>query len=145
MGREQTLLDRLAALADENRGGLEPSATEDLEALMNSVRRQLLRLLNARHGACEAQPDYGLPALADLTIGTGDHVHTVQKAIQTTIEKYEPRLRRVRVSPVVDEEVPESRRPLRFRIDAVLMGRTQQHRVYYETSIAGAGTFDISD
>lgn len=141
MAREFMLLDRIARAGSRESGRYE-SAAEDLDALMDSVRRQLVRLLNSRHGLSEAQPDYGLPALTDLVVGSGDYVQAVQKAIQAAVEKYEPRLRRVRVSRVIDEE---GGRSLSFRVDAVLVGRSAEHRVSYETSMGGEGQFDVSD
>ena len=141
MGREQRLLSRIAARADPGRGRYEPTATEDLEALMESVREHLGHLLNARHGMSETLPDYGLPAMSDLMIDSPEYVHSVQAAIQKTIEQYEPRLRRVRVAPVVDEERGHT---LTFRVDAVLVSQTGQHRVWYETMVSGKGDFDVS-
>ena len=141
MGREEMLLDRVAR-AGHAEGRRFESATEDLDALMTSVRRQLARLLNSRHGLCEAQPDYGLPALTDLVVGSSDYILAVQKAIQTAIEKYEPRLRRVRVTPVEDDEHGRS---LAFRVDATLIGRTGEHRVCYETMMGGEGQFNVSE
>jgi len=140
MGREQTLLERIAAVGSRRGGYNEPSATEDVAALMSSVRRHLQRLLNAR--LSEAMPDYGLPALTDLTIGSGDYVHAIQEAVRVAIEKYEPRLRRVRVSRVVEEDAPHT---LSFRVEATLVGRTGEHRVYYETTVSGGGQFDVLD
>ena len=142
MGREQTLLERIAAVGDRRGGYNEPSATEDVEALMSSVRRHLQRLLNARHGLSEAMPDYGLPALTDLTIGSGDYIHAIQEAIRVAVEKYEPRLRRVRVGHVVEEGAPHT---LSFRVEGTLVGRSGEHRVYYETSVSGGGQFDVFD
>ena len=103
MGREQTLLERIADRASGARRRYEPTVTEDVEALMESVRRHLTRLLNSRHGMSECLPDYGVPALSDLIVGVGDYVQTVQEALQSSIENYEPRLRRVRVSRILDE------------------------------------------
>ncbi len=142
MGREKTLLQRLAAMEDSGRGRYESSATEDLDALMDSVRDHLGRLLNARHGMSEAMPDYGLPAMTDLTIGSGDYVQRVQEAVRVAIEKYEPRLRRVHVTRVDDED---SAHRLVFRVDAVLMSQTGEHRVCYETQVASSGRFDVSE
>jgi len=141
MAREFMLLDRIAHAGSRESGRYE-SAAEDLEALMDSVRRQLARLLNSRHGLSEAQPDYGLPALTDLVVGSGDYEQAVQRAIQTAIEKYEPRLRRVRVARVIDED---GGRSLAFRVDAVLVSRSGEHRVCYETMMSGGGQFDVSD
>ena len=142
MGREKTLLQRLAEIEDSGRGRYESSATEDLDALMDSVREHLIRLLNARHGMSEAMPDYGIPAMTDLTIGGGDYLQRVQESIRVAIEKYEPRLRRVRVARVDDEDEPHQ---LVFRVDAVLLSQTGEHRVCYETQVAGSGQFDVSD
>lgn len=141
MGRERMLLDRIGALSARSPGRYEPSAKEDLDALMESVRRNLTRLLNSRHGMSEAMPDYGLPALSDLTIGSGDYVYRVEEAIRAAVEKYEPRLRRVRVSRVADE----GRQTLSFRVDAVLIGETGEHRIWYETVMTGAGEFEVSE
>ena len=140
MPGEQMLLDRIAAAGDP--GGLKPSVREDVEALMESVRRHLSRLLNARHGLSEALPDYGLPALTDLTVGSGDYVRLIQEAIRVAVEKYEPRLERIRVSRVLHEEAPQV---LSFRVDATLVSKTGKHRVFYETSMAGSGEFEISE
>ena len=142
MGREQMLLDRIAEMGDRGHNRSEPSVVEDIEELMESVRRHLGRLLNARHGMSEAMPDYGLPALSDLTIGSGDHVQRVQDAVRVAVEKYEPRLRRVRVSSVVDDDSPHT---LSFRVDAVLIGQSDEHRVCYETLVTGDGQFEVSE
>ena len=142
MGREQVLLERIAAAGKASRGRVEPSTTEDVEALMASVRRHLVRLLNARHGLSKALPDYGLPALVDVTTGSGDFWRSIQEAIRVAIEKYEPRLRRVRVNRAVDAAAPQT---LSFRVEATLVGRTSHHRVFYETTVSGNGRFDVLD
>lgn len=111
---------------------------------MESVRRQLRRLLNARHGMSQALPDYGLPALTDLTVGSGDYVQTVQEAIRVAVEKYEPRLRRVRVSAATSGD-DDDRRTLAFRIDAVLVSESGEHRVWYQTALAGSQEFEVSE
>jgi type VI secretion system protein len=142
MGRELSLLERLAASGQE-RGVLRsrPSAEEDIDARMESVRRNIIRLLNARQGMSETAPDYGMPALADLLADSADVVHRVQEAIRTTIDKYEPRLRQVRVShsPAADEH-----QTLVFRIDGMLTSRSGNQRVWYQTAIAPGGNLEVS-
>jgi type VI secretion system protein len=110
---------------------------------MDSVRDNLARLLNSRQGMSEALPDYGLPAMADLTFGGGDDARRVEEAIRMAVEKYEPRLRRIRVSPVVHEDAGQHRHSLSFRIDATLRGASGEHRVWYETEVRGTGEFDV--
>jgi len=141
VGREQTLLERIAGRSSATSRRYQPTAAEDVDALMESVRRRLACILNARHGMSECLPDYGLPAMSDLTVGSGDYVKKVQEAVQIAIQKYEPRLRNVRVTRVVVEE--DVGRTLAFRVDAVLIGRSGEHRVWYETSMMGNGQFGV--
>ena len=143
MGREKTLLERIAACgprADAQLRGA--SAVEDIRALEESVRQHLVRLLNSRHGMSEAMQDYGLPALADMTVGTGDHVRLIQEAIRVAVEKYEPRLRRVRVLRNPDEEGPQK---LVFRVEGELQTRSERYLVSYQAAVAGNGRFDVQE
>jgi type VI secretion system protein len=141
MGREFTLLERIARREERGRTRSEASATENLEGLMESVRTNLARLLNSRQGMSEAQQDYGLPSLTDVTVGSGDYVRMLQESIRQTVEKYEPRLRRIRITL---QEQESSAEHLVFRVDAVLVGRSGEHRVWYETAVNAAGQFDVS-
>lgn len=142
MAREGTFLERIAASASLRRGRYEPTTEDHVEAVMESVRRNLERLFNARHGMSEALPDYGLPALVDLTMGAGDHVRTLQQVIQKAIEKYEPRLRRVRVTPQANPDDRRGQTPV-FRIEASLVARNGEHRVWYETGMRATGAFGV--
>jgi len=144
MRREQTLLERISAMGGQQslRAHTQSTTEEDLGALMDSIRRHLTRLINARHDFCEAQPEYGLPALTDLTIGSGDYVQAIQDAIRVAIEKYEPRLKQIRVLRVVDDD---ARQRLSFSVEAIMISRSGEHRVYYETSISGNGQFDVME
>lgn len=144
MAREHTLFARLAAASDTSRTRVQATTVENVEALMDSVRANLTHLLNARHGMSEALPDYGLPALTDFTVGTGDHVQMLQTAIKETIERYEPRLRRVRVTHVVDDVARSDDAKFQYRIDAILTGKSGEHKVWWETSLS-RGQFEISD
>ena len=143
MAREQTLLERIASCERRLRDRLQPTTNENIDALMESVRFHLARLLNARHGMSEAMPDYGLPALTDLVVGSGTYLEAVEEAIRVTIDKYEPRLRRVRVTRIEDDE--GMGRMLAFRVDAVLISQSGEHKVWYETEVTGAGDFDVTD
>ncbi|MFQ5590629.1 MAG: type VI secretion system baseplate subunit TssE [Phycisphaerae bacterium] len=142
MAREQMLLDRIAQLGAQGHDRFEATAAEDLDAVIHSVRRNLIRLLNARHGMSEAMPDYGLPALTDLTIGSRAYVERVKDAIKVAIDKYEPRLRNVRVSRSVEEEGAQR---LGFRVEATLIAQSGEHRIWYETTVRGSGEFDVSE
>lgn len=139
MGREQSFLDRLATLATDRRA---PTAGEDVELLAESVRANLSRLLNSRHGMSEAAADYGLPSLTDLLMSEGS-LRAVRETVRATIEKYEPRLRKAKVTPHAEEEDLPSQR-LAFRIDAMLVGRTSEHQVWYMVQMSRAGDFEVT-
>jgi type VI secretion system protein len=145
MGREQTFLQRLAgSSAPGSTRVRQPTTAENVEELRESVRQNLARLLNARHGMSQAVPDYGLPSLVDLTTSSSDHVAAVQRAIRAAIEKYEPRLRHVRVSSCGEEDAP-SQRALAFRVDAVMVGRDGEYSVGYVTAVSPNGQLEVAD
>lgn len=66
-------------------------------ALRRSVQDHLVRLLNARQGVMPHLPDYGLPDLTDIYHHIPYSVNTLAASVQGTVERYEPRLRNVRV------------------------------------------------
>ncbi len=135
------MLERIAAAGGDRAGTrYEATAKEDMDALVESVRRHLGRLLNSRQGMSEAAPDYGLPAMSDLVAGRDQYVQMVQDAIRTTIERYEPRLRRVRVTQQAEESKPQT---LMFRVDAVLVSASGEHRVWYETAFSPKGELEV--
>lgn len=142
MAREQALLERISSYAERKSARYALTTEEDLDALMDSVRDNLRRLVNARHGMSQAQPDYGLPAFNDLSAEGDTYIKRVRDAIQATIAKYEPRLKNVRVSPQADGANPAN---LRFRVDATLIGATEECRISYETAVQAGGAIDVGD
>jgi len=140
MRRERTLLERIAATAEGERLDLSPQ--EDLEALADSVRRNLRRLLSSRHGLSQSAPDYGLPAFTDLVLGSRDCTETVRKAIFDSVLAYEPRLREVTVTPHRAEE-ESAKQTLSFVIVGKLVGRKES--LSFETSPSGDGRFEVND
>jgi type VI secretion system protein len=65
-----------------------------------SITAHLRHLLNTRQGDSEAAPDYGVPDFTDYLHNFPGGLSDMQVAIQTAIEKYEPRLNQVSVKPV---------------------------------------------
>ena len=143
MAREDALLTRLESIGHSGRALPEATTVENLDALMASVRSNLTNILNSRHGMSEALPDYGLPSLSDFTMSNRNYILVLQEAIRTAISKYEPRLDRVKVT--FREPEPDKPQRLEFRVDAVLVGRSGQHRVFYETSLSGKGDFEVKE
>ena len=96
--------------------------------LLWSVVSNLNRLFNTRRGSVKHLPDYGLPDLTTVyrdAPGSGDEL---RRAIQDSIETYEPRLRRVRVER---NETDEFSMRLVFIVSGVLKNG---ERVRFETT-----------
>ncbi|MEM1043037.1 MAG: type VI secretion system baseplate subunit TssE [Bacteroidota bacterium] len=63
----------------------------------HSIVANLDRLLNTRQGALSHLPGYGLPDISDVYREMPGSVVELKRAIESTVETFEPRLRRVRV------------------------------------------------
>lgn len=88
------LFDTLTGVFDDGRR-LETVAEDD--HLILSITSNLNRLFNTRRGAIEHMPDYGLPDISEVYRDMPDSAVLLQNAIREAVEKYEPRLRRVRI------------------------------------------------
>lgn len=132
MARERSLLERFRAP--------EPDAArtihENTDRLAKSVLHNLNRLLNSHHGIAPIREDYGIPPIVDVLHSFPDAIAGMRKAIKTTIEKYEPRLRRVNVKHV---EVPDDPLALNFEITAELVTEEEKASVWISTRIDGSG------
>ncbi len=72
-------------------------AMDDLGHVVESIKRHLVRLLNAHPGNSACAPDLGLLDFNDATLGTHDLSIQIRSAIRRCIEKFEPRVKRVDV------------------------------------------------
>lgn len=94
------------------------AVARDLEALLNARSTDLDRGLMARFPLAAASLlAFGIPDLSSLSLLNPDHRTLLQEQILRTIERFEPRLARVRVE--LDGPV-DCNRMLRFRVEAVL-------------------------
>jgi type VI secretion system protein len=108
--------------------------------LADSVLRNLRHVLNARHGVAMTRADYGIPDLCDIIHSFPDAVAGLRKAIKETVEKFEPRLRRVYVKHV---ESPDDPQALHYEITADLVTEEEKTSVHFETRIAGSGQVGV--
>jgi type VI secretion system protein len=134
----ERLFERIIRLEKEEKGKREKSAVTDET---RSVLQHLSRLLNTRQGSVSTLPDYGVP---DLTNVPGDSVQeirqNVEQILQKVVQKYEPRLAKIRMIMNQSERDAFS---LRFRIEAVLAGQ-EDVPVTFETVVSTDGHVGIS-
>jgi type VI secretion system protein len=136
MPRERSLLERLREPEPESARTIH----ENTSRLAESVMANLRRLLNSRHGVTPTQADYGIPDMCDVLHDFPDAIAGMRKAIKASIEKYEPRLRKVNVKPV---DTPDDPQALRFEITAELVTEEEKASVWIETRIDGSGQVQV--
>jgi len=136
VANERTLLERLVS---------PPAASFrrvkiDLQKLSDSIILHLRRMMNARHGFTPALPDYGLPDLNECIFSFPDSLTYLKQALQTSIEKYEPRLSRVRV---IYFEDPENPLEIHFDIQARLETTEETVTFAFSTKVGSAGGVEV--
>jgi type VI secretion system protein len=72
-------------------------STEEQQHRIRSVIDNLNRLFNIRQGGISHLPDYGLPNMSEIYRDAPETIEVLRGAIKETVEKYEPRIQRVRV------------------------------------------------
>lgn len=87
--------------------------------VLESIKRHLVRLLNAHPGNSASAPDLGLLDFNDATRGTHDLNIQIRSAIRHCIENYEPRVQRVDVVAL-----PQQQDPLQLRFQVTVYLRT---------------------
>jgi type VI secretion system protein len=143
--REERLLERLRAWEKEpaRRG------KEDPRRIVDSIVRHLQRILNTKQGNVPIADDYGTPDFTDffLTLPKteSDPKREIEKAIRLAIQKYEPRLKGVRVN-LIDQDEGGGDQPdpltIRFQITGRLVTESKT-QVFLETMVDNEGKISI--
>ncbi len=133
--REERLLERLRTWERE------PArrSREDTRRIVDSVLRHLQRILNTKQGNVPIAEDYGVPDFTDLLYSYPESVKEIERTIRLAIQKYEPRLKAVRVSFTPQEEDLLS---LRFQIAARLSSESKA-QVFFETVVDSEGKITL--
>ena len=131
MAQERTLLERID---NPQQGGYR--LTADPHKTVESVLEHLRKMLNVRQGSVCTLPDYGIPDLNSLFMQYPDAVLALRRIIRESLEKYEPRLRRVNVRYIPDEDDPLI---LRFEITARLVMDEKDSPIRFETVVGDNG------
>ena len=74
------------------KSGIELDEVNEQTQTILSVMDNIQRILNSRAGAIKYLPDYGLPDMSLIYQELPSSAHTLMRAIQHTLLKYEPRL-----------------------------------------------------
>lgn len=96
--------DSAASLFERIQGkGVGSSRYTSKQALLASIKTHLNQVLNTRPGACQSAVMLGVVDLNDATAAGADFQHSIEQAIKTCIETYEPRITEVSVKAQADD------------------------------------------
>lgn len=77
--------------------GTPVSEVPDKKRVIFSIMDNLNRIFNTRKGSIPHLKDYGLPDISEIYRKMPGGIQVLEDAILKTVEKYEPRLRNIRV------------------------------------------------
>lgn len=142
----QSVLDRLVDDAPKNSKEAPVTRAESLRRLRAAVRRDLEWLLNSRRVAEMPDEDlielnrslylYGLPDISSVSLSNRAENDRLLRAIERAISIFEPRLRDVKVIPILDKSNMRIQR-LDFRIEGLLMMDPAPEAVTFDTVLDG--------
>ena len=132
MAFEKTLLERID---DPDTTG-ERRLHADPHRVSQSVIRHLQKMLNVRQGSVLTLPDYGMPDFNDLAKQFPSAIVAIRRVIKDSLEKYEPRLRRVQIRHIPNEDDPMD---LQFEISARLVLDDEESAVTFQTVLNDTG------
>jgi type VI secretion system protein ImpF len=136
-----SVLDRL--IDDDPRTSIEAPLTraQSVRTLRDAVRRDLEWLLNTRQVAFPPSEGfrelnrsvyvYGLPDFTGFTLASAAAEARLTRQLQFALKLFEPRLARVRVTPL--DPLAASSRTFRFRIEGLLMMDPAPEHISFDT------------
>lgn len=104
--RAAGLLNRLQA---EDEGFVLSSLASDqvtMDSYIESIKSNLVNVLNARRGSSLSSPEYGLADFNDGATASDDMSKYIMSDIQRCIRDFEPRVQSVRVRAVASNHAP---------------------------------------
>ncbi len=134
--QEDRLLKRISAWEKEP----DRRARQDPKRTIDSVLGHLQQILNTRQGSVPIGEDFGVPDFTDLVQTYPDGVRDFERSIKHTIQKYEPRLKAVRVRfvPVEDDVLS-----VRFQISGRLATEDDKEPVIFQSVVGSDGKISI--
>lgn len=141
-----SVLDRLIDTDPKNVAEAPLTRGESVRRLRAAVRRDLEWLLNSRRIAVAPNPNllelnqsayvFGLPDISSIQLSSHLEQSKLLAAIERAIEIFEPRLKDVRVVPMLDTSAKSIQR-LDFRIEGLLLMDPAPEQVSFDTTLDG--------
>jgi len=113
---------------------------QDPKRMIDSIIQHLERILNTRQGSVQIADDYGIPDFTHKSSGFSDAIRDLERTIRNTIQKYEPRLKSVRVKFVPQEETTLA---VSFQIAGQLILGEWKNPITFQSVMDSDGKFTI--
>lgn len=128
------LFDALTGrFADDSRLSDVPEGDHRLKSIIGNLGR----LFNTRRETLPHVPEFGLPDITNVSRAAPAEVEAIRRAIRESVERFEPRLSRVRV----DQDASDPASPsLVFLLSAEI---TQFGKVQFQTTIRSDELVDV--
>lgn len=111
-----------------------------IDRIVESILKNLGRILNTRHGSSPSAPDYGVLDIAAILHNHPASVAEMEESIKACIRRYEPRLRDPEVT--WDHEYPDPL-TIRFGISAWIQLPDHRENRRFETLLASTGRVHV--
>jgi type VI secretion system protein ImpF len=138
---QSSVFDRLVHSETKTVGGRSP--VHSMRDLKQSIRRDLENLLNTRWRCTSWPPnlnelgkslvDYGIPDFSGSALGSSVNREEFRRIIERAIQRFEPRLKQVKVDLVESSESLD--RVLRFRINAMVEADPAPEQVIFDSAL----------
>ena len=119
--------------------GTPVEAVPSADQRMMSIKDNLTRIFNTREGLLPHLKDYGLPDISEIYRTMPHGIERLESAIITTIEKFEPRLKNIRLT-----RLPQTQGKvltIEFTVSGEVLGIG---RITFQTTFLSSGQSSIA-
>jgi type VI secretion system protein len=132
------LLERLARTEIDPDFSGYVSGKEEMDSIFNYLKN----ILSTKEGSTLIAYDFGIPDISNYHEQSyGEYIRTLENKLKNTIEKYEPRLKDIKIE-YIDKYKDKS--ILTFRIEAKL-ANVDNYILTFETKIKSNGEININE
>lgn len=133
---EKSLLERIDNPELSTSRALEVDPSKVSESVINHLRN----MFNVRKGSVMILEDYGMPDFNDIVADFPNAIKVIRGVIRDLIRKFEPRMKQVSVTHVIDESRPLD---LFFRVKAELHLDNEKVPLVFETVVGDGGAVKV--
>ncbi len=138
--RGERLLERISSAGHEE----EKQGKREQEILENSIREHLIRILNTRQGSVPIALDYGVPDYHSMatrfSTDPSESISDIQEGILLAINKYEPRLKTVKVKFLEKKDFDIT---MSIEIEGTASSREGDFTITLRATISAEGRIEI--